>query len=76
MTFKELDRPTRLRKAILKMSADDENARLVTPQDVQRVWSQLGESGWCPNSITEVANADDIDEKLFKMFMKCLNSYL
>lgn len=72
----ELSRSTRLRKAILKMSASDNEARLITPQDVQGVWSQIGDSGWCPRSIAEVANGDDIDEEVFEMFMTCLNSYL
>ena len=66
MTFKELDHPTRLRMAILKMSADSESARLITPKDVQNVWFQIGQSGYNPRLITEIANIS------MKKYLQCL----
>lgn len=70
------DRPTRLRKAILHMKADDLFARNVTVEDVSLVWPDLSMSGYGPFSIAEIANSNDINEPLFLYLMKLLNSRL
>ncbi|EJB0233905.1 hypothetical protein ACI45T_002409 [Vibrio vulnificus] len=72
----DLDRPTRLRKAILGMSATEKFAPPITSKDVQRVWTQIGKSGYCPRSIANIANDKDVEPPLFVLFMECLNSYL
>lgn len=70
------DRPTRLRKAILRMKADDLFARTVTVEDVAAVWSHLDMSGYCPFSIAKIANSADVNDSLFLYLMKQLNSRL
>ncbi|ALZ77336.1 hypothetical protein [Rheinheimera sp. F8] len=74
--FIQYDRPTRLRKAILKMKADDLSAPPVTVGDVVKLWPFLSPSGLCPRSIAEIANSPDVDEPTFLSFMKLMNSYL
>jgi len=72
----QLDRPTRLRKAILNMSASAEKAPLITTNDVMLVWGKISDSSYCPNSIVKVANSEEVNPKVFKLLMKSLNSYL
>jgi len=74
--FIQCDRPTRLRKAILKMKADDLSAPLVTVEDVVKLWPFLSLSGLCPRSIAEIANSLDVQEPTFLRLMKLMNSYL
>lgn len=74
--FIQCDRPTRLRKAILKMKADDLSAPPVKVGDVVKQWELLWPSGLCPRSIAEIANSPDTDEPTFLRLMKLMNSYL
>lgn len=70
------DKPTRLRKAILQMKADDLSARPVTVEDVVRMWPFLWPSGLCPRLIAEIANSPDVNQPMFLELMKLMNSYL
>lgn len=70
------DRPTRLRKAILKMTATDDTAPEVTVKDVQRCWAFLGESGYGPFDIAKLANGKDINKEVFENLMELLRSHL
>jgi hypothetical protein len=70
------DRTIRLRKAILRMTAIEKDAPLVTPQQVKSRWLHLSESGSTPYDIAQEANSDHIDEERFKYLMSLMNSYL
>jgi len=74
--FIQCDRPTRLRKAILRMKADDLSAPMVTVEDVVAQWESLWPSGLCPRSVAQIANSPDVPESTFVSLMGLMNSYL
>ncbi|HAS6615051.1 TPA: hypothetical protein I7264_25735 [Vibrio parahaemolyticus] len=70
------DKTNRLRKAILGMTAMDQFAPNVTPEDVKKRWSHLSASGSTPYDLAEEANAEVISEERFKFLMALMNSRL
>ncbi len=70
------NKTTRLRKAILGLTAIEKTAPKVSPEDVKYKWSQLAGSGGDPYSIAQEANSDEISDERFKTLMRHLNSYL
>lgn len=70
------DKPTRLRKAILGLTAIEKFAPKVTPEDVKRKWAHLAGSGGDPYSIAQEANSKNISDERFELLMSYLNSYL
>jgi hypothetical protein len=72
----KLTRTQRLRKAICRKTAFDPAPDSISVDDVTSVWPFLGVSGATPYEIAQVANEEDMDEKLFERLMKHLNSRL
>ncbi|WP_028304602.1 hypothetical protein [Oceanospirillum maris] len=70
------DRPTRLRKAILGMTAFDDTAPEVTTEEVRQRWAFLGASGYTPFVIAKLANGKDVDKDIFEKLMRLLRSHL
>jgi len=74
----KLDRATRVRLAVLRGTAFNDSARLITIEDVQNQWEFLSNAGLCVSRIVELANGDgsDISDTQFERIMRSLNSYL
>ena len=70
------DKPTRLRKAILGLTAVEKSAPELAPEDVKNRWARLAGSGGSPVSIAQEANSENISDERFKFLMSKLNSYL
>lgn len=74
----EVDRSTRIRRAILNGNAFDKTVRSINVEDVKSQWDFLCATRLGISRILELANGDgsNVNDAEFESIMRALNSYL